>query len=155
MISAFRSFTVHVQVIAPTDGAREDWETEIRRKIKWVVNSRAAARRHGVKVRAPGNPSDKPRDTDFWVFTESSSPSRAELLALAEIQRRLDCGWHEDARSTPLLRPLGVCGLVSPDGRYACIRDLGHEGPHGDDPGAEYPEIPGPCDTHPIQDWGE
>lgn len=42
-----------------------------------------------------------------------------------------DNGWHESAAHTPVLQPLGACGLVSADGRYACIKDLGHEGPHG------------------------
>jgi len=70
---------VDVQVIAPTVGALEDWERDVRRAIRRTVNTQARARRHGVEVRAPGvhiPPRGRAKDTDFWVLSSAMPTSR-------------------------------------------------------------------------------
>jgi len=72
---------------------------------------------------------DPDEDTDDGTLARALDVLAASFPAISP-----DNGWHESAAHTPILRQLGACGLVSADEQWACIKDAGHEGPHGSDP---------------------
>lgn len=74
-VVTYHTVTTDYQVIGPNQAAVEDWEKELRRRIRRVVNNQAMAKRHGVEVRAPGLP-HAPKDMDFWVLTSATPPNR-------------------------------------------------------------------------------
>lgn len=69
MLVTNREVRVQLVIEAPTMGALEDFQNELRRKIKRVVNNQAMARRHGVTIKAPGK-AGAPKDSDFWVLLD-------------------------------------------------------------------------------------
>jgi hypothetical protein len=72
----FRTFCVDVKIVAPTEGAAEDFELEVKRKIQRAVNTQSVAKRHGVLVSPPGAYIHKPKDSDFSVFLSATPASR-------------------------------------------------------------------------------
>jgi len=72
----FRTFCVDVKIVAPTEGAAEDFEREVKRKIQRAVNTQSIAKRHGVLVAPPGSSIHQPKDLDFSVFLSATPASR-------------------------------------------------------------------------------
>lgn len=72
----FRSIITELMIEAPTDGAAEDWEREVKRNIQRTVNNQALARRHGVKVRPPSTLPKQYPDAAFTVYFTALPISR-------------------------------------------------------------------------------
>jgi hypothetical protein len=76
-IVAFRTFLVDVKIEAPSHGALNDYEMELRRKIRRAVNTQTAHRRHGVRVTPPGTLYRQSySDNEFYVNTTAMPSSR-------------------------------------------------------------------------------
>ena len=75
----FRTFSVDVHVLGPTVGSVDDWEQELKRRIRRTVNNQAMARRHGVQVRPPGSLIKHTyKDIEFSVFANAVPFSRRQ-----------------------------------------------------------------------------
>lgn len=68
----FRTFCVDLKIEAPTVGAYEDFERELKRALQRTVNTQTRQRRHYVKVTPPAALKSVPvRDVHFPIFVSN------------------------------------------------------------------------------------
>jgi hypothetical protein len=71
----FRTLAIDVKIVAPTEGAAEDFERELKYKLRRAAHNGAMARRHNVEVYPPQfsyrHSQRQPTDSDFSVYVQA------------------------------------------------------------------------------------
>lgn len=76
-VVAYRTYAVDVKITAPTVGALEDFEKDLRRALKRTVNTRSRMNRHGVAVVPAQTFRPGPySDISFVCLTSATTPRR-------------------------------------------------------------------------------